>query len=67
MTILQEREQRGIEEGIERGVEQGRQEAKVEMVKDFISAGAEIELIVKASKLSREEVEKIKKEMLIDN
>lgn len=55
MTILQERKQQGIEEGIELG--------KIEMIKDLIRAGAEIELIVKTSKLSREEVEKIKREM----
>ena len=30
------------------------------MVKDLISAGAEIELIIKISKLSREEIEEIK-------
>lgn len=60
MTILQEREQRGIEIGIEKGIQQG----KIEMIKDLISAGAEIELIVKTSRLSREEVEEIKREMI---
>ena len=55
MTILEQREQKGIEKGLEKG--------KIEMVKDFIKAGAETELIVKASKLSRKEVEEIRKEM----
>lgn len=59
MTILQERKQQGIEEGIELG----RQEAKIEMVKDLIREGAEIELIAKTSKLTRKQVEEIKAEM----
>lgn len=59
MTILERREQKGIEQGIEQGVQKG----KIEIVKELIRAGAETGLIVKASKMSREEIEKIRKEM----
>lgn len=75
MTILQEREQKGIEqgielgikegiqEGLEKGIEKGRQEGRIEMVRDLIREDADLDLIVKTSKLSKKEVEKIKKEM----
>lgn len=51
MTILERREEKGIEKG------------KIQTVKDFIKAGAETQLIVKATKLSREQVEEIRKEI----
>lgn len=56
MTILERREQRGIEKGIEQG--------KIEMVKELIKEGSETEFIVKVSKLNRDEIEEIRKEML---
>lgn len=56
MTILQEREQKGIQIGIKQGM--------IEMAKNLIRDGVEIELIIKASKLSREEIEEIRKEVL---
>ncbi|SMB88896.1 conserved hypothetical protein (putative transposase or invertase) [Desulfonispora thiosulfatigenes DSM 11270] len=56
MTILQEREQKGIEKGIQQGI--------IEMTKNLIRDGVDIELIIKASKLSREKIEDIREEML---
>lgn len=79
MTILQEREQKGIEigkqegielgkqEGIElgkqEGIEEGEKKARIEMVKNLLNEGAEIELISKISKMSKEHIEEIRKEI----
>ena len=60
MTILQEREQKGIQQGIQQGMKQG----MIEMVENLIREGIDIDTIIKTSKLSREEIEEIKKAML---
>lgn len=68
MTILQEREQKGIQQGIELGIQQGMKQGmkqgKIEMAKNLIREGIDIDTIIKTSKLSKEEIEEIKKEML---
>ncbi|MBU3102306.1 hypothetical protein KPL44_24005 [Clostridium sp. DSM 17811] len=57
-------EQRGIEKGIEKGIEQGIEQgdinAREEMVKEMLLDGESIVKIKKYSKLSEEEIEKIK-------
>lgn len=65
MTLAEQWIEEGIEKGMEKGIEEGRQEAKIEMVKNLIAAGAEIELIMKTSKLSKEEIEEIKRKILL--
>jgi predicted transposase/invertase (TIGR01784 family) len=57
------REKRGIEKGIQQGIEKGIQQGKIEMVRNLLLLGVDIEKIVKASDLSKEEIEKIKREM----
>jgi predicted transposase/invertase (TIGR01784 family) len=72
MTILQEREEKGMqkgielgrEQGMEQGMEQGIKQGMIEMAKNFIRDGVEIEIVIRASKLSRKEIEEIKKEIL---
>ncbi|WIF96099.1 Rpn family recombination-promoting nuclease/putative transposase [Caminicella sporogenes] len=53
----------GIQQGIQRGLRQGIQQGKIEIVRNLLLLGIDIEKIVKASKLSKEEIEKIKKEL----
>ncbi|RKD21927.1 conserved hypothetical protein (putative transposase or invertase) [Caminicella sporogenes DSM 14501] len=55
--------QKGIQQGIQRGIRQGIQQGKIEIVRNLLLLGIDIEKIVKASKLSKEEIEKIKKEL----
>jgi predicted transposase/invertase (TIGR01784 family) len=55
--------QQGIEKGIQQGIEKGIQQGKIEMVRNLLLLGVDIEKIVKASDLSKEEIEKIKREM----
>ncbi len=67
MSILQRREelgvQRGIEKGIEKGIEEGRRARSIEVAKNLLREGAEIALVAKATDLSKSEVEKLKKEL----
>lgn len=51
MTILEKRHEDGIEKG------------KIEIVKELIKMGSETDFIVKATKLSKEQVEEIRKEI----
>ncbi len=68
MTILQEREQRGIEEGIElgmqKGMEKGIEEGLKITAKTMIVEGEPTDRIMKYTRLTEEEIEKIKKEMI---
>jgi flagellar biosynthesis/type III secretory pathway protein FliH len=50
--------QQGIEKGIQQGIEKGIQQGKIEMVRNLLLLGVDIEKIVKASDLSKEEIEK---------
>ena len=49
--------------GMEKGIEKGRQEEKLDIVKNLLSLGIEVEKISEASKLSIEEIYRIKKEI----
>ena len=51
MTILEERELRGIEKGIEKG--------KIEVARNLLSLGLDIDKIVKATGLSEEDIKKL--------
>lgn len=68
MTILQEREQKGIQQGIElglqQGIEQGIEQGIFKVVKNAISRGMETKDIVAITGLTEKEIEEIKKEML---
>ena len=55
MTILQERGQKGIEEGLKTAA------------KSMIVEGENMDRIMKYTKLTKEEIEKIKREMVKDN
>ena len=55
MTILEERELRGIEKGIEKGMEKG----KLEIARNLLGLGVEVEKIIKATGLSEEDIKKL--------
>ena len=45
------------------GLYQGKKEEKIEIAKNMLKLGVELDIICKATELSKEEVEKIKKDM----
>ena len=51
-----------IQEGIKKGIEKGREEGKLEVVRNALKEGAEIDLIAKLTGLSKKEIEKIAEE-----
>lgn len=59
MTLL-ERDREKFEEGIEQGIEKGRQETQREVARNLLACGADVEMIRKATGLSKEEIEKLK-------
>ena len=54
--------EQGIEIGKEQGIEIGKEQTKKEIVKTMTKENMPIETIMKVTKLSREEIEKIQKE-----
>ena len=52
-------EEIGEQKGMEKGVEKGKKEEKIEMAKKSLEEGLSIELIVKLTGLSKEEIEKL--------
>ena len=65
---LQEREQKGIEEGIILGMQQGKKEGIQEGIKTTAKAmiieGESIDKIMKYTKLTMEQIEEVKEEMM---
>lgn len=63
MTTAERLKNQGIEEGIEKGIEKGLRESKLEIAKNLLGLGTEIEFVSKGTGLSIEEVKKIKKSL----
>ncbi len=59
----QEGKQEGIEEGKQEGIEEGIYLEKINTAKELLLIGTEIRFISKITKLSLDEIEKIKKEI----
>ncbi len=59
MTLL-ERDREKIEEGIEKGIEKGEKKKALEIALEMLKDNEPIEKIIKYSKLSKEEILKIK-------
>jgi len=55
----QEGIQTGRQEGIEDGIKKGRQEAKLETARELLRNGVNIDIVVKATGLAREVIEKL--------
>ena len=54
--------EQGIEEGIEEGMKEGAKQEKIEIAKNLLKENVEIDIIISATGLSKEEIEKLKKE-----
>ena len=52
-----------MEKGIERGLQEGMQKRNIEIAKNLIKEGAKIALVVKATGLSKTEVEELKEQL----
>ena len=50
----------GIEEGIQQGIEKGIEKQKIETAKKMLAEKIDIELIMKITDLTKEEIEKLK-------
>ena len=50
----------GIEKGIEKGKEKGAKEEKIKIVKSMLKENMDIEIIIKITGLTKEEIEKLK-------
>lgn len=53
--------EKGIEQGLEQGIEQGQQNKSIEIAKEMLKNEEDIEKIIKYTKLTREEIEKLSK------
>jgi len=53
----------GKKEGIKEGIEKGEKKAKIEIAKNLLRANMEIDFIIKSTNLTKEEIEKIKKDL----
>ena len=53
----------GFKDGIEKGIKQGKEKEQKEIVKSMLKEKIPIETIMKITKLSKEKIEKIKKEI----
>lgn len=51
---------RGIEQGIEQGIKRGKIETSLQIAKNLLKAGTDIETICSVTKLTREEIEQLK-------
>ena len=47
------------EEGMEKGIKKGMKKEKIEIAKSLKEAGVDIEIIIKSTSLSKEEIEKL--------
>lgn len=55
--FLDELEKRGMEKGIEQGMEKGEEQATFRIAKNFKDSKVDVEIIVKATGLTREQIE----------
>ncbi len=51
--------EKGFEKGTEKGIETGKKEKAMEIVKTMLLKGIDIEAIVEATRLSKEEIKKL--------
>ena len=57
LSELEEAREKGIEQGIEKGIEQ----EKIEIAKELLNNNVSLDIIMKSTGLSKEEIEKLKK------
>ena len=59
VSALENAEEKGIEIGKEIGKKEGEQNKAIEVAKNLIEAGVDIEIIIKSTGLERVEIEKL--------
>ena len=59
-TAKQEGKQEGLAEGMELGMEKGKNERSLEIAKTMLADGVDINLIMKYSGLTQEQIDKLK-------
>ncbi|MCI9586075.1 MAG: hypothetical protein HFH45_05550 [Bacilli bacterium] len=52
--------EQGIEKGIEKGIEQGSKQEKIGIARNMLDMGIELNTIVEATRLTKEEIETLK-------
>lgn len=55
-SAMAEGERRGVEAGFQKGIEKGKHQAKLDMARNMLSLGLNIEVIAKATGLSQETI-----------
>jgi flagellar biosynthesis/type III secretory pathway protein FliH len=55
--------QKGIAEGIQKGIQEGKMEEKRQTVLEMLKEGLTVDLIAKVTKISRSEIEELKKKL----
>ena len=56
---MQDEYEKGIEKGIVKGIEKGIEKGKIEVARNLLAAGVGLEVIMQATGLSREEIERV--------
>ncbi len=54
--------EKGIEKGIEKGMEKGIEKGKIEVARNLLKNGVDIEIIIKSTGLTKEEIKLLKDE-----
>ncbi|MEG1647270.1 MAG: hypothetical protein RR325_00705, partial [Bacilli bacterium] len=62
-TKLKWMKQEGIEQGINQGIEQGIDQTKKEIVINFLNNNVDIDMIMKITNYSKEQIEEIQKKI----
>ncbi|MCB8818112.1 hypothetical protein LJE72_21725 [Desulfosporosinus sp. SRJS8] len=57
--LITEGMEKGMEKGIEKGIEKGMEKGKLEVAENLLRLGMGIDMIIKATGLSEEEIRKI--------
>ncbi len=64
MTIVEMYKQEGLQEGLSRGKQEGRFEEKLEVARNLLSKGIDPSIVEESTKLSHEEIEELKNQVL---
>jgi predicted transposase/invertase (TIGR01784 family) len=62
-SLLYTAKKEGLKEGLQKGIEKGKKETQIEIAKNLLRANMEIDLIIKSTNLTKEEIEKVKKDL----
>ena len=63
MTYAEELRQEGRQEGLERGIQEGEHHMAQNMARELLKSGVDESIVAKASHLSKQELDEIKKSL----